>query len=69
MNHHAAIMLAISRGAHRTRDISDRTGIARDVVRARIAELARERLVSSFKTVSVGKRGRPEHFYRIREAS
>ena len=65
MTHRAAILSAIQAGCHRTREIAERTGIRRELVRVRLAELVRMRAVSSFGTCATGKTGRPEHFYRI----
>lgn len=66
MNNQDAILRAIASGCHRTREIAERTGIPRTVVQVRVADLRREGLVSSFRTLC-GYRHGNEKFYRIRE--
>jgi hypothetical protein len=65
MSQRAAVLTAICNGLHRTREIAQATGIDRPRVQIRIAELVRERVVSSFKTLTGYQHGN-EKFYRIR---
>jgi DNA-binding IclR family transcriptional regulator len=65
MTQRAAILHAIRNGRHRTVEIAEATGIPRDRVQVRIAELVRERLVSSYRTLT-GRHGN-EKFFRIRD--
>lgn len=66
MNRRKAILDAIEEGNNRTRDISAATGIPREIVQVRIAELLRYNVVSAFRTLAGNKHGN-EKWYRVRQ--
>lgn len=64
MSAREAILSAIESGAHRTREIAERTGLRREIVQIRVADLLKIGVVSSFRMLT-GRHGN-EKFYRIR---
>ena len=65
MTHREKILDALRNGVHRSRAIAEVTGINRESVQVRLAELVRERVVSSYRTLTGYQHG-CEKFYRIR---
>ena len=65
MTREDAILHAIANGKHRSRTIASATGIKREIVQVRLAELTRAGYVSAFRTLTGHKHGN-EKFYRIR---
>jgi DNA-binding HxlR family transcriptional regulator len=67
-SHSVVILRTLNSGIGWTSEIAIRTGIPRNIVQARLHELARRNMVSVFRTIDPNRHGN-EKFYRIRSAA